>query len=129
MPAWKCEELDNFEELAQKAISGPIKYEKCYYSVYGNSDKANKNAMNSTAKAEDMKDFYMVIFDDFPYYDKTAFILCIAFCLVPFVTFTHFCWIPYAANKITLEACYSEKKAKKYEAKLEGKKPKKEKNE
>lgn len=42
----------------------------------------------------------MIIFEDFPYYDKTAFILCILFCFFPFIMLTHFSWIPYLANKI-----------------------------
>lgn len=50
---------------------------------------------------EDEKNFYLVIFEEeYPYYDKTAFLLFVAFCLVPFVLFTNFCWIVYKSNKV-----------------------------
>jgi len=52
-----------------------------------------------------MTDFYMVTFEDPPYYDRTAFLLIVGFCLLPFISFTHFCWIPYLANDI--EPCIS----------------------
>lgn len=106
--------------MASKARFGPIKYDTCYFSRYGNMDKANMNAMNSTGKAEDMEDFYMVIFDDFPYYDETSLVLIIIFCLVPFVTCTHFCWIPFAADKIYLSYFYTKEDAEKYKEEPKG---------
>lgn len=54
-----------------------------------------------------MKSFYLVTFDEDPYYNKTAFLLIVAFCLVPFMNFTHFSWIPLVANNLEKKCCNS----------------------
>lgn len=53
--------------------------------------------------------FVIVTLNDKPYYDKTALFLMVAFCLVPFVLFTHLTWLPYIANNLEdlVEDCLS----------------------
>lgn len=48
-----------------------------------------------------MENFYNIGFEKHPYIDETSWFLVLGLCFFPFVMFTHFCWIPYAANCIT----------------------------
>lgn len=46
-----------------------------------------------------MTDFYMVSFDKNPYYDRTAFLLIIAFTFVPFINFGSMFLLYYFSDK------------------------------
>lgn len=48
-----------------------------------------------------MKSFYNIRFTEYPYIDETSWLLILGLSFFPFIMFTHFCWIPYAANDIT----------------------------
>lgn len=47
----------------------------------------------------------MVNFEEFLYYDKTAFFLFLGFFFYPFVQCFNFIWIPYISEKLTSKIC------------------------
>ncbi|KRX02272.1 hypothetical protein PPERSA_04894 [Pseudocohnilembus persalinus] len=98
LPAWNCKDKQQFQDDV-KGLEQKLVYDKCYYDPYFSKKGAEKTAQSNDSVI-DMKDFYMVVFEEKPYYNKIEFIIFFGFFWVPFISYTHFAWIPYVAHYI-----------------------------
>ncbi|KRX02276.1 hypothetical protein PPERSA_04898 [Pseudocohnilembus persalinus] len=92
-------DYDEFKDDV-KGLDEQLVYDKCYYTPYFSESGAEKNSDSETSVL-DIEDFYLVTFEPYGYYNKTELLIFAGFFLIPFITYTNFCWIPYAAYPLS----------------------------